>query len=90
MLKKQERIKFWLWKKRRGVKKRVRKRTYFGRGTTVSVSRPYVNKRNRLMLGEEKRKRRRKTVSKQKGSFFAPLLTSLAPTAVDLVRKLIR
>ena len=73
-----------------GKKKRRRKRTYFGRGMTVSVSRPYVDKRNRLMLGEGKRKRRRKTVSKQKGSFFAPLLTALAPTAVDLVRKLIR
>ena len=56
----------------------------------VSVSRPYVNKRNRLMLGEGKRKRRRKTVSKQKGGFLMPLLTALAPTAVDLVRKLIR
>ena len=37
------------------VRKR-RKRTYFGRGTTVSVSRPCVNKRNRLMLGEGKKK----------------------------------
>ena len=38
--------------------KRVRKRrkiTYFGRGTTVSVSRPYVKKRNRLMLREGKK-----------------------------------
>ena len=66
-------------------KKKRRKRTYFGRGTTVSVSRPYFDKRNRLMLGEGKRKRRRKTVSKQKGGFFTPLLTALAPTAVDLV-----
>ena len=75
---------FWFWEKKR------RKRTYFGRGTTVSISRTYVDKRNRLMLGEGKRKRRRKTVSKQKGGFFALLLTALAPTAVDLVRKLIR
>ena len=72
------------------LEKKRRKRTYFGRGTTVSVSCPYVNKRNRLMLGEGKRKRRRKTVSKQKGVFFAPLLTAFAPTAADLVRKLIR
>ena len=38
--------------------KRVRKRrkiTYFGRGTTVCVSRPYVKKRNRLMLREGKK-----------------------------------
>ena len=42
------------------------------------------------MLGEEKRKRTRKTVSKQKGSFIAPIVTALAPTAIDLVKKLIR
>ena len=57
---------------------------------TVSVSRPYVNKRNRLMLGEGKRKRRRKTVSKQKGSFIVPMAAVFAPTAIDLVTKLIR
>ena len=71
------------------VRKR-RKRRYLGRGTTVSISCPYVSKRNRLMLGEGKTKRRRKTVSKQKCSFFAPLLIVLAPTVVDLVRNLIR
>ena len=72
------------------VRKR-RKRAYFGRGTTVSVSRPYVNKRNRLMLGEGKKKRRkRKSVSKQKDSFIARILTALEPTAIDLVSKLIR
>ena len=71
-------------------KKKRRKRTYFDRGMTVSVSRPYVDKRNRFMLGEGKGKRRRETVSKQKDSFFAPLLTALAPTAADLVTKLIR
>ena len=49
----------------------------------------HTSAKERLMLGEGKTKRR-KTVSKQKGSFFAPLLTALAPTAVDLVRKLIR
>ena len=75
---------FWFWKKKR------RKRTYFGRGTTVSVSCPYVNKRNRLMLGEGKRKRRRKTVSKQKGGFIALIVAALAPTAIDLITKLIR
>ena len=75
---------FWSCKKKR------RKRTYFSRGTTVSVSRPYVDKRNRLMLGEGKRKRRRKTVSKQKGGFIALIIVALAPTAIDLVKKLIR
>ena len=71
-------------------KKKRRKRTYFSRGTAVSVSRSYVNQRNRLMLGEGKRKRSRKTVSKQKDGFIAPIVTVLAPTAIDLVKKLIR
>ena len=63
--------------------KRVRKRrkgTYFGRGTTVSILHPYVNKRNRPMLGEGKKKRRRKTVSKQKGGFIGPIVSALPPT----------
>ena len=35
-----------------------RKTTIFGKGSkSTSVSRPYINKRNRLMLGEGKRKR---------------------------------
>ena len=42
------------------------------------------------MLGEGKRKRRRKTVIKQKGCFVAPIVAALAPTAIDLVKKLIR
>ena len=75
---------FWFWGKKR------RKRTYFGRGTAVSISRPYVNKRNRLILGEGKRKKRKKTVSKQKGGFIVPIVTALAPTVIDLVKKLIR
>ena len=63
--------------------KRVRKRrkgTYFGRGSTVSILHPYVNKRNRPMLGEGKKKRRRKTVSKQKGGFIGPIISALPPT----------
>ena len=42
------------------------------------------------MLGEGKRKRRRKTVIKQKGGFIAPMVAALAPTVIDLVKKLIR
>ena len=42
------------------------------------------------MLGEGKRKRRRKTVSRQKGGFIAPIVAALAPAAIDLVKKLIR
>ena len=74
--------------------KRVRKRRkiiYFCRGNTVSVSRPYVNKRNRLMQGEGKKKRRRrKTVCKQKGGFIRSIVSAFVPTAIDLVTKLIR
>ena len=73
--------------------KRVRKRrkiTYFGRGTTVSVSRPYVKKRNRLMLREGKKMKKEKKVSKQKGVFIGLIDSALAPTAIDLVTKLIK
>ena len=69
-----------------------RKTTIFGKGSkSTSVSRPYVNKRNRLMLGEGKRKRKkrgRKTVGTQKGGFLAPVATALAPIAVNLISKL--
>ena len=49
--------------------KRVRKRrkgTYFGRGTTVSILHPYVNKRNRPMLGEGKKKEGEKQLVNKK------------------------
>ena len=43
------------------------------------------------MLGEgKKRRRRRKTVHKQKGGFIGSIVSALAPTAIDLVTKLIR
>ena len=45
-------------------------------------------KETRLMLGEAKRKRRRKTVRKQKGGFIVLILAVLAPTAIDLIKKL--
>ena len=65
-----------------------RRRTYKkkklnGRGT----ARPYVNKRDRLMLGEGKKK---KTVKKQTGGFLAPLATAFAPAAVDLISKIFK
>ena len=58
------------------------KRTIKGSG----VTRPFVNKRDRLMLGNGKRKITRK----QKGGFWGPLLATLAPTAIDLVKKVIK
>ena len=57
------------------------KRTIKGSG----VTRPFVNKRNHLILGSGKRKR----IKKQKGGFWAPLVAALAPTAIDLVKKII-
>ena len=47
------------------------------------VTRPFVNKRNRLMLGNGKRK----VIRKQKGGFWGPVVAALAPTAIDLIKK---
>ena len=64
---------------------RIRIRTIRGRGSTgKKVSRPYVNKRNRLMLGEGKR------IKKQRGGFTAPLVAALAGPALELLGSLIR
>ena len=54
--------------------------------TGSGVTRPFVNKRNRLMLGSGKRKK----ITKQRGGFLGPLVAALAPTAVDLITKLIK
>ena len=58
---------------------RRRRKTYSGRG----VTRPYVNKRNRLMLGSG---------IKQKGGFFPidALGSALAPVAADIISKVFR
>ena len=59
--------------------KRRRRRKIYGRG----IKRPYVRKRNRLMLGSGK---------KQKGGLIplAPILSAFAPAATDLISKLFR
>ena len=57
-----------------------RKRTITG----GNISRPYVNKRNRLILGKGKK------IKKQRGGFIAPIAAALAPVAIDLVSKLFR
>ena len=58
-------------------------RRRIGRG----VSRPYVDKRERLMLGSGSSK----TIGKQKGGFFliGPALAA-APPIIDLLSKIIR
>ena len=54
--------------KRRKIK---RKKKIRGRG----IQRPYVNKRNRLMLGK----------GKQKGGFIGPLIAAAAPALLQAV-----
>ena len=60
-----------------------KKKRFNGRG----IPQPYVNKRDRLMLGEGKKK---KTVRKQTGGFLAPLAAAFAPAAVDLISKIFK
>ena len=50
------------------------------------ITRPYVNKRNRLMLGSGKRKK----IGKQRGGFSPALLTVVAPTALELISKIVK
>ena len=61
----------------------IKIRKLLGRG----VSRPYVNKRNRLMLGSGSSNK----AAKQKGGFF-PIGAALAaaPPIIDLLGKIIR
>ena len=61
------------------IRKR-RRRTITG----GNISRPYVNKRNRLILGKGKK------IKKQRDGFIAPIAAALAPVAIKLVSKLFR
>ena len=56
--------------KKRHSKNRSKKRKIKDSG----VTRPFLNKRNRLMLGNGKRK----IIRRQKGGFFGPILELLA------------
>ena len=49
-----------------------------------NISRPYINKRKRLILSEEKR------IKKQRGGFITPIVAALVPAAIKLVSKLFR
>ena len=63
----------------------MRKR-YYGSG----IKRPYINARNRLMLGSgRRRRRRRRRLSKKQKRGFLPLLTSLALIGIDLISKVL-
>ena len=63
------------------MKKRKCKSSY-GRG----ITRPYVNRRNCLLLGSGKRKK----IGKQRGGFLPALLTAVAPTALELISKIVK
>ena len=65
-------------------KKKTYKRRKYGKG--IKVTRPYINKRNRLMLGEGKIK----SIKRQKGGFIGPLAAAFAPVAANLISKIIR
>ena len=65
---------------RKIIKRRRSIRTISG----GNISRPYVNKRKRLLLGEGKR------IKKQRGGFIAPIVAALAPAAIKLFSKLFR
>ena len=73
----------YLIKRRQRRRRRRRRQRLPGRG----INRPYVDKRNRLMLGSGSTKR----TLKQKGGFF-PIGAALtaAPAIVDLLGKIIR
>ena len=70
-------------RRRRRYRRRRRRQRLIGRG----ISRPYVDKRNRLMLGSGSRK---KTFN-QRGGFF-PVLAALnaAGPVIDLLGKVIK
>ena len=62
-------------------KKKTYKRKKYGSG--IKVRRPYINKRNRLMLGEGKK------TKKQRGGFFAPIPAASAGPAIEIVSSLL-
>ena len=64
-------------------RKTIRKRT-IRMISGGNISRPYVNKRKRLILGGGKR------IQKQRGGFITQIVAALAPAAIKLVSKLFR
>ena len=65
----------------KSMKKVYKKKETYGRGkATNKITQPYVNKRNRSMFGEGRKKQHYK---KQKGGAIASIFAALAPLAVD-------
>ena len=79
-----------LWMRAPYIKKMNRRinRIMAGNGKIKGsgVTRPFINKRNRLMLGNLKRR----LTKKQKGGFLGQLVAALAPIGIDLASKIIR
>ena len=71
-------------RKTRRRRRKIIKTIRGGGSGSGKVSRPYVNKRNRLILGKGKK------IKKQRGGFIAPIAAALAPVAINLVSKLFR
>ena len=57
-------------------KKKSLKKKIIGKGI-IKITRPYINKENKLMLGEGKKK-----YKKQKGKGIATILSAVAPYAL--------
>ena len=82
-VKRRRRRKITFRRRRRQRRPKITIRKLLGRG----VSRPYVDKRNRLMLGSGSSNK----TTKQTGGFF-PIGSALAaaPPIIDLLNKIIR
>ena len=71
-------------RKIRGRRRKIIRTIRGGGSGSGKVSRPYVNKRSRLILSEGKR------IKKQGGGFIAPIAAELAGPALELFGSLIR
>ena len=76
-----------MYRKKKYVKPRKRRKRIRRRIIGRGVTRPYVDKRKRLMLGSESSK----TIGKQKGGLF-PLGAAIAaaPPIIDLLAKILK
>ena len=63
-------------------KKKSYKKKILGKGIK-KITRPYINKENKLMLGEGKKK-----YKKQKGKGIGTVLSTIAPYALNLLKNI--
>ena len=69
-------------KRKTRIGKKSYKKKITGKGIK-KISRPYINKENKLMLGEGKKK-----YKKQKGRGIPAILSAVAPFAVNFLSKI--